>query len=316
MPSLSQLEYIVAVEKFRHFGKAADHCHVTQPTLSMQIQKVEEEIGFLIFDRIKKPVMPTAKGLKFLTQAKVLIHEHHKLMDLSRKQNDEMSGELRLGVIPTLAPYLLPLFIETFAKEYPQIHLIIDELKTESIVERLREDSIDAGILATPLHETGLRERPLFYEPFFLYVAKHHALNLRKRIKEEDLHGDEMWLLQDGHCLRTQVARFCSLKETDHTVFPSVQFEGGNLDTLRNIIRKSRGYTLVPFLFVETLSESEKRDFVREFEKPVPSREVSLVFRRDQWKSDLLKALQETIIKRLPADLRGTDPKKQTVLAI
>jgi LysR family transcriptional regulator, hydrogen peroxide-inducible genes activator len=207
------------------------------------------------------------------------------------------------------------LFIETFSKEYPRIHLIIDELKTETILQKLRADEIDAGIMATPLHENGLRERPIFYEPFYLYVAKNNALNQRKRIKEDDLHGDEMWMLQDGHCLRTQVARFCSLKGTDHAVFPSVRFEGGNLDTLRNIIKKSQGYTLVPQLFVDTLSEAEKRDYVREFEKPVPSREVSLVFRRDQWKSDLLKALQDTIVKRLPTELKG-DGKKQNVLAI
>ncbi|MGZ3723386.1 MAG: LysR substrate-binding domain-containing protein, partial [Bdellovibrionales bacterium] len=211
MPSVSQLEYIVAVEKHRHFGKAAEQCHVSQPTLSMQIQKVEEEIGFPIFDRIKKPVVPTAKGLKFIAQAKVLLHEHLKLMDISKNQSEEMSGELRLGVIPTIAPYLLPLFIESFSKEYPNIHLIIDELKTDTIIQLLREDSLDAGILATPLHESGLRERPIFYEPFYLYVAKNHPLNARKRIKEDDLHGDEMWLLQDGHCLRNQVARFCSL---------------------------------------------------------------------------------------------------------
>lgn len=316
MPSLSQLEYIVAVEKHRHFGRAAMQCHVTQPTLSMQIQKVEEEIGFLIFDRIKKPIVPTAKGIKFITQAKVLLHEHHKLMDISKNASDEMAGELRLGVIPTLAPYLLPLFIETFSQEFPNIHLIIDELKTESIVQMLRDDSIDAGLMATPLQETGLRERPIFYEPFYLYVSKNHPLNARKRIKEDDLSGDEMWLLQDGHCLRNQVARFCSLKGTEHSVFPTIQFEGGNIDTLRNIIRKAQGYTLVPRLFVETLSESEKRDYVREFEKPVPSREVSLVFRRDQWKSDLLKALQDTITKRLPPDLKLSDAKKQTVLAI
>lgn len=316
MPSISQLEYIIAVDKHRHFGKAADQCHVTQPTLSMQIQKVEEEIGFPIFDRIKKPVVPTPKGLKFINQAKVLLHEHHKLMDLSRNQSEELSGELRLGVIPTVAPYLLPLFIESFAKDYPLVHLVIDELKTDTIIQMLNDDTLDAGILATPLHETGLRERRIFYEPFSLYVAKSHPLNARKRIKEDDLDGEEMWLLQDGHCLRNQVVRYCALKKSEPKVFPTIQFEGGNLDTLRNMIRKSHGYTLVPRLFVETLSEPEKRDFVREFEKPVPSREISLVFRRDQWKSDILKALQESITRKLPEDLMTTDPKRHTVLAI
>jgi LysR family hydrogen peroxide-inducible transcriptional activator len=315
MPSLQQLEYIVAVERFRHFGKAADHCHVTQPTLSMQIQKVEEEVGFPIFDRIKKPVVPTAKGLKFLAQTKVLLREHHKLMDISRHQGEETSGELRLGVIPTIAPYVLPLFIEAFSREYPKIQLSIDELKTDTIVQQLKDDTLDVGLLATPLHETGLRERPIYYEPFSLYVAKNHPLNARKRIKEEDLDGNEMWLLSDGHCFRNQIVRYCSLKGRDG-VFPNVQFEGGNIDTLRYLIRKSQGYTLVPALFVETLSEAEKRDYVREFEKPVPTREVSLVFRRDQWKSDIVKVLQDTIVKKLPPGLTAFDPKKQEVLPI
>lgn len=315
MPSITQLEYIVAVEKRRHFGKAADDCHVTQPTLSMQIQKVEEEIDFPIFDRIKKPVVPTTKGLVFIHQARILLREHQKLMDISRSQRVEMSGEFRLGVIPTVAPYILPLFIESFSNDFPKIQLFIDELKTETIIRQLRDDTLDAGFLATPLGETGLRERPLYYEPFYLYVSKNHPLNDRKRIREDDLSGDQMWLLEDGHCLRNQIVRYCSLKKRDG-VFPNVQFEGGNIDTLRYLIRKSQGYTLVPALFVETLSEAEKRDYVREFERPVPTREISLVYRRDQWKSDILKALQEAIVKNLPEGLTTYDAKRQAVLDV
>lgn len=315
MPTLTQLEYIVAVEKHRHFGKAALASHVTQPTLSMQLQKVEDEIGYPLFDRLKKPIVPTAKGLKFITQAKVLLHEHHKLMDLSRLQGQEVSGEFRLGVIPTIAPYLLPLFIEAFSKGFPKIHLYVDELKTDSILQRLKEDTLDAAILATPLNEPGLKERPLFYEPFYLYVSKDNALNARKRIKEEDLNGDEMWLLEDGHCFRNQIARYCSLRHR-HGVFPNVQFEGGNIDTLRYLVRKSQGYTLVPSLFVETLSETEKRDYVRDFERPYPAREVSLVYRRDQWKSDVLKALEETIRKQLPLHLEQNLTARNSVLKV
>ena len=315
MPSLTQLEYIVAVDKHKHFGKAAEDCHVTQPTLSMQIQKVEEEIGYPLFDRLKKPIAATTKGQRFIAQAKVLLFEHHKLMDLSRQQSTELSGDLRLGVIPTIAPYLLPLFIESISKQFPKLQLFIDELKTETIIEMLKEDRLDAGILATPLHETTIKERPIYYEPFYLYVSKSHPLNARKRIKEDDLQGHDMWLLTDGHCFRQQIVRYCSLNTNDG-VFPNVQFEGGNIDTLRNLIRKSRGYTLVPALFVEGLSEAEKKDFVRPFESPVPTREVSLVYRRDQWKSDILDALLEGIQKKLPIKLREHDPKRQEILAI
>lgn len=315
MPSLQQLEYIVAVEKHRHFGKAAEACNVTQPTLSMQIQKVEEEVGYPLFDRLKKPVMPTAKGTRFITQAKVLLHEHLKLMDLSRNQSGELSGDLRLGVIPTIAPYLLPLFIESFSKTFPKVHLFVDELKTDTILKMLDEDQLDAGILATPLHEPGLRERPLFYEPFSLYVSKANPLNARKRIREDELDAQHMWLLEDGHCFRNQIVRYCSLKGREG-VFPNVQFEGGNIDTLRYLVRKSQGYTLVPALFVETLSDAEKRDYVREFEKPHPAREVSLVYRRDQWKSDVLKALEDTILKKLPPHLLEMDPRRHKVLGV
>ncbi|NJM09601.1 MAG: LysR family transcriptional regulator [Bdellovibrionaceae bacterium] len=219
MPSLTQLEYIVAVDKHKHFGKAANECHVTQPTLSMQIQKVEEEIGYPLFDRLKKPIIATPKGQRFLSQAKVLLFEHRKLMDLSRQQGGELSGDFRLGVIPTIAPYLLPLFIEAFSKQFPKIHLVIDELKTETIIKNLHEDQLDAAILATPLNESGLKERPIFYEPFSLYVSKSHPLNARKRIKEDDLSGHEMWLLADGHCFRQQIVRYCSLRNKEG-VFP------------------------------------------------------------------------------------------------
>lgn len=315
MPSIQQLEYIVAVDTHRHFGKASAACHITQPTLSMQIQKVEEEIGFALFDRLKKPVIATPKGSKFIHQAKVLLHEHHKLLDLSRNQSTELSGDLRLGVIPTVAPYLLPLFIERFSKEYPKVHLQIDELKTDHILSLLHEDKLDAGLLATPLHEVGLKEKPVCYEPFYLYVSKSHPLNERRRIRESDLNAEDMWLLTDGHCFRNQIVRYCSLRKTDG-VFPNVQFEGGNIDTLRNLIRKSHGYTLVPALFVDTLSETEKRDFIREFEKPAPAREISLVYRRDQWKSDILNVLQSTILKSIPTGMEKRDPKRLVVLAV
>lgn len=315
MASLTQIEYIVSVDKHRHFGKAAEECHVTQPTLSMQIQKAEEEIGFPIFDRIKKPIVPTAKGLKFIHQAKILLRENRKLMDLSRQQSLEVSGDLRLGVIPTIAPYLIPLFIRGFSKAFPKIQLFIDELKTETILKMINDDTLDAGLMATPLNEPGIHEQPLFYEPFYLYVAKNHPLNARKRIKEDDLDGEDMWLLEDGHCFRSQIVRYCSLKKRDG-VFPNVQFEGGNIDTLRYLIRKSDGYTLVPALFVETLSAAERADHVREFEKPIPTREVSLVYRRDQWKSDSLDALSEIIRKSLPKELMHFDPKRQEVLSV
>lgn len=316
MASLTQLEYIVAVEKHRHFGRASEQCHVTQPTLSMQIQKVEEEIGYPLFDRLKKPVIPTPKGQRYIRQAKILLHEHAKLVELSRRQEGQLSGEFRLGVIPTIAPYLLPLFIERFSKNFPNLELIVDEFKTDVILSLLANDALDAGVAATPLHEKGIRERPLYYETFYLYVSSHHALHERKRVREDDLNPADMWLLEDGHCFRNQVARYCSLKG-EQSVFPNVRFQGGNLDTLRQLVRKAKGYTLVPALLVETLSDSERREHIREFELPQPTREVSLVYRRDQWKKDILDALVRTISENLPSSVvERVDRRRYEVLKI
>jgi LysR family transcriptional regulator, hydrogen peroxide-inducible genes activator len=311
MPTLSQLKYIITVEKLRHFGKAADACHVSQPSLSQQIQKVEEEIGVVIFDRLKKPVLPTEKGKRFIEQAKIVLKESQKLMDLSQKEGEEVSGDFRLAIIPTLAPYLLPLFVDSFSQSYPKVNLKVDELKTETILQQLKEDVLDGAILAGPIGEPRLKETILFFEPFYLYVSKEHSLSHRKKISEDDLDGNDMWLLQDGHCLRTQVVKLCSLKN-DGGVYKNISFEGGNLETLRYLVRRTRGYTLIPQLFVDTLSEGEKRDYVREFVNPAPSREVLLISRRDHWKSDILKGIEETIRKNLPKTFKTVLDKKKT----
>lgn len=315
MPTLTQIEYIVAVEKLRHFGKAAKACHVSQPTLSMQIQKVEEELGFPIFDRLQKPVLPTEKGQRFIEQAKVLSREHQKLIEMSRQAEHEVSGDFRLGIIPTLTPYVIPLFIETFSKRYPKVQLTIDELKTDSIVDHLREDKLDAGILATPLHEEGLKEKPLFYEPFLLYLSSQHPLLKKKKISQENIDGSEMWLLQDGHCFRNQMLRLCSLNKKQG-VFKNIQFEGGNLETLKQLVKNSRGYTFIPWLLGATLSASETESHVREFEKPIPTREVSLIYRRDQWKLDILQALEKTLLEKIPKELDRVQNPAHTVVKL
>jgi len=316
MATLTQLQYIVTVEKLRHFGKAALACNVSQPSLSQQIQKVEDEMGLTIFDRLKKPVLPTEKGRLFIEQAKVILKESQKLTELAKQQGAEVSGDFRLGIIPTLAPYLLPLMIEPFSKAYPRVNLRVDELKTETIVEQIRNDTLDGAILATPLHEPGLKETVLFYEPFYLFVSSEHPLAAKKKIGEDDLDGSEMWLLQDGHCLRNQVVRVCSIKN-EKGVYKNIRFEGGNLETLRYLVKRTRGYTLIPQLFVDTLPESERRNHVREFAAPVPSREVSLVYRRDHWKADILSAVEKTVEANLPDKLKARlDRKKSHVVAL
>lgn len=297
MATLSQLQYIVSVANLRHFGKAADACHISQPSLSMQIQKVEEEFDILLFDRNKKPIEITPQGQLFVEQAKAVLREHEKLVHLAQEKFNPLSGEFRLGVIPTLAPYILPLFLRKFSKSYPKVQLLIDELKTEEIIDALKNDALDAAILATPLKERGLREKVLFYEPFYLYTSPDHPLSKKQKIANEDLTGEDLWLLQDGHCFRNQVVSFCTSPVEGEK---QVQFKGGNFETLRLILQSNYGYTLFPQLFVDTFPSTESRKSVRPFKDPQPTREVSLVYRRGQWKKEILDALETTLKSQIP----------------
>ena len=314
MPTFTQLEYIVAVDKFVHFGKAAKACHVSQPSLSAQIQKVEDEIGFLIFDRNKKPVKSTEKGLAFIEQSKVIIREHHRLMDMSKTSQKEVSGDFHLGIIPTVAPYLIHWFINDFSKRFPKVQLRIEELQTEKIIEELHEDRLDGGILATPLHEEGIQEAPLYYEEFLVYINNQHPLAKKKLIHEKDLDLHELWLLEDGHCLRTQILKICSMRK-QKSKFGNILFQSGNLETLKNIAKNNRGYTVLPASYVEMISRDEQKIHIRPFSSPAPSREISLVYRRDQWKKDILQGIEKCIADSLPPFLnRKFDTKEQKVI--
>jgi LysR family hydrogen peroxide-inducible transcriptional activator len=301
VPSITQLRYICAVDKLKHFGKAALECYVSQPSLSAQIQKVELEIGFYIFDRTKKPLAVTNKGNDFIKQAERVLGEYEKLLHMSKMCAAEVSGEFRLGIIPTLIPYVLPRFIESFSTNYPKVKLIIDELKTEDIISTLKTDKLDAGILATPLNTEGIKKQVLFYEPFYAYVNPRHHLANKDEIKINQLTTDDLWLLKDGHCFRNQVINFCSLDDSDG-MFNNVVFEGGSLDTLRFLVRDSGGYTLVPQLFTENLPEQERAQMIKKFAKPVPIREISIVYSRTQWKTDILAALEKIIKQTLPSN--------------
>jgi LysR family hydrogen peroxide-inducible transcriptional activator len=313
--TLTQLEYILAVNKFRHFGKAARSCFVTQPTLSMQLQKLEEELGVVIFDRSKSPVLTTSEGERIIDQARVIIREERRLLDLVQQSKDELAGEFRLAVIPTLSTYILPLFLQAFVDKYPGLNLVIEESKTEEIVEMLAKDELDAGLLVTPLNDDTLIERVLFYEPFYLFVAPDHPLARRKKIRENDLELEEIWLLNKGNCFRDQVLNICSESGKEEEVGGKIRFESGNLETLKNMVLTSSGYTVLPHLAVSQLS-AQRRRLIREFHPPVPTREVSLVYARTVLKERVIDALEETILKRLPRALEAIDPRDVEVVEI
>lgn len=315
MPSITQLEYIVAVEKEGHFGKAAKSCHISQPTLSEQIKDVEEKLKIVLFDRSKKPVLPTESGIGFINQAKQILREHQRLLEMANAERDVLSGTFKLGIIPTLSSSIIPLFLDSFSKKFPKINLVIEEMKTDLILKAINDEHLDAGILVTPLHDKRLFERHLFYEAFYFYVSKNHPFSKLKKVSEKMVTGDDLWLLQDGHCFRNQVLNICG--KSDHSyVYENVRFESGNLETLRQLIQKGKGYTLLPELSLMPLSEEEIKTYVRAFDKNPPHREVSLVFRRTQWKRPILNAIEKEITEHLPKDIVQKKNKSPLVVEI
>jgi LysR family hydrogen peroxide-inducible transcriptional activator len=316
MASLTQLEYILAVEKHRHFGKAAKACHVSQPTLSQQIQKLEDDLDIVIFDRLQKPVIPTEEGIKFVNQAKVVINEHERLLHFAKSGAEGVTGDFRLAIIPTISSFLIPHFIGDFAKHFPKVELFIEEYKTETIMNELRNDRIDGAILATPTGETGFKEHPLYYEPMVVYAAANHPLLKKSKINPKDMDASELWLLKDGNCFKDQVANFCAISPTADTVFTNIHFQSGNLEVLKNIVFHTRGYTLIPAMMMQFMSKSEVEKHVRPFSGPAPVREVSFVYRRDHWKIEIIRAIKDMVLKNLPDSVFRQKSKDQLVLEI
>jgi LysR family hydrogen peroxide-inducible transcriptional activator len=303
----TQLEYLVAVDRHGSFSAAAARCFVTQPTLSMQIQKLEAELGVTLFDRGRKPVEATPVGKAVIDRAYRTLREFKGIVELVHDQREAVSGELRVGIIPTLGAYLLPRFIPDLLTSYPLVRMTIQERLTGDIVEGLRRDLLDVGIAATPLEEKGIRETPLFREPFYALVSAGHRLADKKRLSTGDLAPDEMILLDSGHCLRKQVSRICmgTFNQDDH---PSVRlrFVGGSLEGLIRIVESGYGVTLLPELAAMTLAKGS-RELLHPLEAPVPAREVSLITHGEGVKTRLLEILKLSILKGLPAGLKDAE---------
>jgi LysR family hydrogen peroxide-inducible transcriptional activator len=308
MITLIQLEYIVAVDTYRHFATAADKCFVTQPTLSMQIKKLEDQLGLIIFDRSKQPVVPTLLGEKVIAQARVVLMENSKIERLIAEEQNSISGEIKIGIIPTISPYLLPLFTGSFKAKFPQVNLKVEELITEQIEDKLKKDLIDVGILVTPLNNSAIIEHPLYYEEMLVYSNRKHQFASQAIIDIKDIATPEIWLLSDGHCFRHQVVNLCDIKDFRSDALP-FEFEGGNLDTLIRIIDKEGGFTLIPELSSLEFGE-ERKILVRKFHDITPLREVALVYTRKFAKTKLIESLAQTIQESVPQSLldksRGT----------
>ena len=297
-----QLEYIIAVDTWRHFARAAENCFVTQPTLSMQIQKLEEELEVKIFDRSKQPVVPTEAGIVIITRAREIISGRDGLLESVQEQKGIVNGELRLGIIPTVAPYLLPLFIRSFSKKYPAVRLVVHELMTESIISKMKEGKLDAGILVTPLQEAGVNEIVLFYEELMAYVSKKNSVYTKSYILPQDIDPNKLWLLEEGHCFRSQIFNLCELKKMSrhHTNF---DYEAGSIETLRRMVELNDGITIIPELATLDMP-LKQRQLIRYFKKPAPVREVSLVVHRNFIKKKLIDVLKSEILLTIPEKLR------------
>ena len=302
--TITQLEYIIGVDTHKSFAKAATHCYVSQPALSMQIKKIEDELGVMIFDRSKKPVITTDIGEKIVSHARVILREVDRMSEIIKEQKDQIGGDLRIGIIPTLSPYLLPLFVTHFIEKYPDVNLVFEELLTEEIIGKLNNDLLDVGILVTPINNKSIVEMPLFYEGFIVYGASDNPLMNKKQILVSDLNINEMWLLKKGHCFRLQTLNICSDQHPDDN--RRIKFESGSLETLKKIVEGRFGYTLLPELAIMDM-DAERRKNIRSFKAPMPIREVSMITHRSFVKRSLIEALQEVIMENIPAELKDKD---------
>ncbi|MBK9592042.1 MAG: hydrogen peroxide-inducible genes activator [Crocinitomicaceae bacterium] len=300
MVSLIQLEYIVALDSYRSFSLAADKCFVTQPTLSMQVKKMETDLGITIFDRTKQPIVVTDIGRVIVDQARLVLSESKKIEELIQLSKNTLTGELKIGVIPSIAAYLLPKFLGNLARKHPGIKISVQELLTEEIVENLRTEKIDVGILVTPLEHAGIIETPLFYEKILLYMNAAQEFAKLESIKLSQINTDNLWLLSQGHCFRNQVINLCKIKDSNNAL--PFEYESASIETLIKFVDKEGGFTLIPELAALDLPDSKKH-LAKQIKDVKPIREVSLVTNRVFVKQRILEVLKTEIIQSVPKEM-------------
>ena len=290
--TITQLQYVLAVAEYKNFTFAAEKSFVTQPTLSMQVQKLEDELDILIFDRSKKPISITEVGKKIVAQAKNIVNEAHRIKDIVDQEKGFIGGDFTLGIIPTIMPTLLPMFLKAFINKYPKINLIIKEQNTNQLIQNIHDGHIDAGIAATPLKIEFIKERPLYYEPFVGYVPQNHRLGKIKTLEPKDLDISDILLLKDGHCFRDGVINLCQASRDRND--EHFQLQSGSFETLVNLSNEGLGMTLLPYLNTLELDEKKKQN-LKYFNTPSPAREVSLIYHRNELKIQITEALQGVI---------------------
>ncbi len=291
--TLQQLRYIVAIDNYLSFSEAANQCFVNQSTITIQVKKLEDEIGIQLFDRSKTPLKVTENGKKIIDKARMILREVNQMKEMVNHEKEGVKGKYRVGIIPTLSPYIIPDFSGGFSKNNPDTVLEIEEQESNDIINNLKNGKISIGVLVTPLNEKGIREVKMYNEPFVFYGHKNHNLLKKKKVAVDDLTDlDNLWLLKDGHCFKNQVLNICEKTDNNRTI----QFESGSIETLKRMVKKYGGYTLIPEMSID---ETDKEN-IAFFESPQPTREVSLVVHKDFAKEKLLINIRKEILKIIP----------------
>lgn len=311
--NLQQLEYIIAVDTHRHFAKAAEASFVTQPTLSMMIQKMEDELGVKLFDRSSHPIKPTAIGEKVIEQARITVRHFNQIYEVVQEERQLIKGRFNLAIIPTIAPYLIPNLLKVYEERSDdQFQLNIKEATTAQILEGLANGTLHGGILATPLNHDRIVEHPAYYEKFYAYVSPLESIHAKNKITLEEFEGvKNIWLLEDVHCFRNQILKMCQFNHKKRPV-SAVSYEAGSIDTLINIIDKNEGATIIPELAAMELRE-DQQDNLRDFSDIIAVREVSLVVSQEFVRNKMLEAILQMIRTSIPVSMQNEELKEFVV---
>ena len=302
--TITQLKYTLAVAEYGNFTTASEKCFVTQPTLSMQVQKLEEELGVTIFNRSTKPLQVTDVGEKVLFQARKIVEESSRMNDVISEEKGIIGGTLKVGIIPTVSSTLLPLFLNIFIKKHKNVELKIEEYNTDTLSKKLDDNTIDCAIAATPLNNSKIIERPIYYEPFVAYVPEHHFLSGNKSLGLDDLSNSDLLILQDGHCFRNQVLNLCSIDDVNK----QYELKSGSFETLINLSNNGPWMTIIPYLHSNNLSSNNIQNIIP-FEDPAPAREISMIYSKSQLKLPVINALMDTISSVIRGQIKYNDIK-------
>ncbi|MDR2804031.1 MAG: hydrogen peroxide-inducible genes activator [Dysgonamonadaceae bacterium] len=306
--NIQQLEYILAVDSFRHFAKAAEGCNITQPTLSMMIQKLEDELDVKIFDRSRHPVEPTEIGKKIIEQARVALKHFNQIREVVENEQNTVKGSFRMGIIPTIASYLVPIMLEKQQQDYSEIKLILKETTTNQLIKEILNGTLDGGILAGPLHHPELTEYPVYYEKFYAYVSPLDDLYKEKAIDLEQIDISDVWLLENEHCLRGQIERLCQLKKKIPAGNAAIKYESGSIETLIHVVDYNPGITIIPEMHAMGLSE-DKQENLRPFKNMTAVREVSLMASNDYVRKTLLNRIMQIVRESVPKSMQNPELK-------